>query len=435
MGPPRTIRIFSWNINGIGNVLPPQSTKITTFFKPSNPSQPPRRPRADNLRAFLSRHNWPEALFLQELKIPPSNTAALAALLASLNTPLNPDDTLTPSRTYTLDAVLPRDKHNAKAFGGRLYGVGTILRTDFFRAHVAHTRPVDWDLEGRVHVVELHKPPAANKSSSSSGSNTTTTQATNEKEKPLALVNIYAPNGTTAPYRSPRTGSVVGTRHDHKLAFHALLQRECLDLEARGFWAVVAGDVNIARGGWDGFPSLRTWPAQHCVNRGDFNKRFFCGWDCERAGAYLGVGGGGDGDGEKGGKGGDGGGVEGGKAVEGVSGGVKGGGEGGNDAGSGRQGERCFGGVDVFRAMHGDERRYTYFPRTREWGSSCDRVDMAIVSGGLWDSGRVKATGILDTPQERGLSDHVPLWVEIEVGEAADGQGGLVQEAEKESKK
>jgi hypothetical protein len=69
MRPVRTIRIFSWNINGIGPYLPPQSTKITSFFKPSHPSQPTPQIKADGLRAFLSRHGWPEVLFLQELKI------------------------------------------------------------------------------------------------------------------------------------------------------------------------------------------------------------------------------------------------------------------------------------------------------------------------------------------------------------------------------
>lgn len=55
-------------------------------------------------------------------------------------------------------------------------------------------------------------------------------------------------------------------------------------------------------------------------------------------------------------------------------------------------------------------------------------MDIVIVSRGLWESGRVRGTAILDTPQERGLSDHVPLWVEIEVGEEAGGHGGLVEE-------
>jgi exonuclease III len=387
MRPPRTIRIFSWNINGVGPYLPAQSTKITSFFKPSDPSQPAPQVKADGLRAFLSRHGWPEALFLQELKIQQGNTKALAALLASLNTPLNPNDTLTDSRIYTLDAVLPRDKHNARGFQGKLYGVGTILRTDFARSHVACVRPVDWDLEGRVSVVELlpHSDPNATPKE-----NTTTATQNNdlEHDRPLALINIYAVNGTAAPYRSPTTGLVVGTRHDHKLAFHTRLRDECLRLEGRGFHVVVAGDVNVARGVLDGYTNLRTYPRQHCVNRADFNGKFFGVGDNARAGAYVGNGGG-----------------EGKKT------------DGNRDA---EDKEACLDAVDVFRAMHGRERRYTYYPRTREWGTSCDRVDMVFVSRGLWEAGRVVGTGILDTPQERGLSDHVPIWVEI----AADGRDG-----------
>jgi exonuclease III len=397
MSSPRTIRIFSWNINGVGPYLPAQSTKITSFFKPSDPSQPALQVKADGLRAFLSRHGWPEALFLQELKIQQGNTKALAALLASLNTPLNPNDTLTDSRTYTLDAVLPRDKHNARGFQGKLYGVGTILRTDFARSHVACVRPVDWDLEGRVSVVEL-LPPAAGPTQVLKDNTTTATQRNQniEQGRPLALINIYAINGTASPYRSPTTGLVVGTRHDHKLAFHSLLRDECLRLEGRGFHVVVAGDVNVARGVLDGYPNLRTYPRQHCVNRADFNGKFFGVGDNLRAGAYV------DGGGERRGE----------EKTEGE--------------GEGEETGRCLDAVDVFRAMHGRERRYTYYPRTREWGTSCDRVDMVFMSRGLWEAGRVVGTGILNTPQERGLSDHVPIWVEIAV-DGRNGRDGVAQ--------
>ncbi|KAF2848502.1 DNase I-like protein [Plenodomus tracheiphilus IPT5] len=41
-----------------------------------------------------------------------------------------------------------------------------------------------------------------------------------------------------------------------------------------------------------------------------------------------------------------------------------------------------FKGVDVWREMHGEDRRYTYFPVGRKWGSSCDRVDYFVVGKG-----------------------------------------------------
>ncbi|KAL2126126.1 hypothetical protein VTI74DRAFT_1643 [Chaetomium olivicolor] len=403
MKTPRSFRLFSWNINGVAPYLPSQTTTITSFFKPSDASQQPPRPKPNSLRTFLSRHNFPEALFLQELKIQNGNTKALATLLTSLNAPLNENDTLSDSRTYTLDTVLPRDKFNAKGFQGKLYGVGTILRADFAREHVARVREAAWDLEGRVSVVELHH----------------ASESSPNRHKPLALVNVYAVNGTSAPYRSPATGLVVGTRHDHKLAFHSRLRDECLALEGSGFCVVVAGDVNVARGLWDGYPNLRTWPRQHCVNRADFNRKFFGEADCGRANAYVGISGstgdrGRDADGNDEGEGGD--------WKERKNGTEEdGGGQGNREQEEKRRRERkrekekCLDAVDVFRAMHGDERRYTYYPRTREWGSSCDRVDMVFVSRGLWESGRVRRTGILDTPQERGLSDHVPLWVEVEL--------------------
>lgn len=272
---------------------------------------------------------------------------------------------MTPETSYTVDTVLPRDKYNAKGFQGKLYGVGTILRTDFARRYVTRVRSVDWDLEGRVSVVETCNP---------------------HGERPLALVNVYAVNGTSAPYKSPQTGKVVGTRHDHKLAFHSRLRDECLLLESRGFDVVIAGDLNIARGPLDGHPNLRTWPAQHCRNRADFNAKFFGGEDNVRAKAYL-------------------------------------------EAELEKEKGARFDGVDVFRALHGEERRYTYHPRTKQWGASCDRVDLIIASKRLWDAGRVRGAGICDSPLERGTSDHVPLWVEV----AVDGGTSTLADTEDES--
>ena len=92
-------------------------------------------------------------------------------------------------------------------------------------------------------------------------------------------------------------------------------------------------------GGW---PKLRTFPEQHVRNRAHFNARFFE-----------------DGDGLK--------------------------------------------AVDVWRALKGRERRYTYFPRGRPWGSSCDRVDFVVVSEKLFDQGGVVESGILESTKERGL--------------------------------
>ncbi|KAM7207224.1 Endonuclease/exonuclease/phosphatase [Naviculisporaceae sp. PSN 640] len=358
----QTIRLFSWNINGIDAFLPSSSTKITTFFKPSNSESKKASPTYDgptgnshepSLRTFLRRHNWPEILFLQEIKLKQGDTKREASLLATLSTPLSPtgDGEVDEARIYTVHTSLPRDKYNVKGFGGKLYGVATIMRRDFAQRHVQNVRYPDWDLEGRVSIVEMKN-------------------NDNSTFKPLAILNIYAVNGTSAPYRSPQSGLVIGTRHDHKLAFHIKLRDECHNLESKGFHVVVAGDLNIARGLWDGYPNLRTFPKQHCLNRADFNAKFFGEEDNIRAGAYV--------------------------------------------LGEERkEKQKCLDAVDVYRGLYGDRRKYTYFSRNKEWGSSCDRVDLIFVSGDLWKEGRVVGADILDSPIERGPSDHVPIWVEI----------------------
>jgi hypothetical protein len=40
--------------------------------------------------------------------------------------------------------------------------------------------------------------------------------------------------------------------------------------------------------------------------------------------------------------------------------------------------EEIFDGMDAWRELFAEERRYTYYLRGREWGSRCDRVDYAI---------------------------------------------------------
>lgn len=391
----RCIRIFSWNINGIQSFLPPSTAPITSFFipvsrqgkrqrdgKPAGDISPSHSPHinpvvSSPLRAFLARHQWPEVLFLQELKIKASDQKTVTALLSAINTSSGADDPILPETTYTLDVNRPRDRFNARGFGGRLYGVGTILRSDFASQHVASVRHADWDLEGRVSIVELRRPPVDNDHEGDGSPS----QETIQGQHPLALVNVYAVNGTSAPYKSPETGKVVGTRHNHKLEFHSRLRDEFLALERRRFDVVIAGDLNIARGQLDGHPSLRTWPGQHKVNRADFNAKFFGDEDNKRADAYVGRQ------------------------------------DAGTSTGKSENGERGrFDGVDVLRALHGKVRRYTYHPH-REWGSTCDRVDLIIVSKSLHEAVRVVDTNILDTPQERGTSDHVPLWVKMRLAD------------------
>ncbi len=170
----------------------------------------------------------------------------------------------------------------------------------------------------------------------------------------VSVFNIYAVNGTENPYRSPETGEVIGTRHDRKKELHKLLLGECMGLEGGGGSVLLMGDMNVARDERDGVPGLRQGK-EHVRNRADFNDKFF-----------------------------------------------------GDGAGS-------LGAVDVFRHLHGDQRKFTYYPRGILFGESCDRVDLAIVSRRLVDGGGVVEADILNTPQERAHSDHVPLFVTLDM--------------------
>ena len=77
--------------------------------------------------------------------------------------------------------------------------------------------------------------------------------------------------------------------------------------------------------------------------------------------------------------------------------------------------------VDTFRSVHGEQRKFTYRPRNKPWGAGGDRVDLILVTKGLEAQGRVRGADVWDSEEERGPSDHVPLFVEVgipEVGSA-----------------
>ncbi|KEF58733.1 uncharacterized protein A1O9_06659 [Exophiala aquamarina CBS 119918] len=175
-----------------------------------------------------------------------------------------------------------------------------------------------------------------------------------ELENHLVIINGYWVNGTSRPYRDPVGGHVSGTRHDHKLRFHQWMLEETLRLEAAGQCVILIGDMNIARSEIDGHPRLRTAPSQHVKNRADFNAKFFT-------------------------------------AIGGMR------------------------GVDIFRHLHGEEKKYTYYPRGKVWGESCDRVDLIVLSRSLVEADLVASTDIFNSPVERGHSDHVPLCIALDI--------------------
>lgn len=189
-------------------------------------------------------------MFLQEVKIAPRDTKIPNQLRAAVNSLDETVDSQLPERQlYDAQFCLPRDKHNATGFGGKVYGVCTLIRKDLVPK--ATVKTVDWDLEGRVQVVELP----------SSG---------------LILFNTYAVNGTTNDYRDSNTGKVVGNRHDRKKAFHSLLANEVQSYEEKGWHVIIAGDINISRTHADSFPQLRMG-TDHVTNRADFEEKFMRG--------------------------------------------------------------------------------------------------------------------------------------------------------------
>ncbi|TKX19258.1 hypothetical protein C1H76_8443 [Elsinoe australis] len=341
-----TLRIYAWNINGNAPFLQAPQKQITSFFTPSptkstiSVSEPPPPPRA-SLRDFLRRHSFPHLLLLQEVKIAPTDTTTQTLVQRAVATPHSSPN----EPDYLAFFTLPTDKFNATGFGRKVYGVCSLIRRDFFTSQGVTVRNVDWDAEGRFSVIETEG---------------------REGWPRLSIWNVYAVNGTEFEYRDPDTGEVRGTRHGRKLEVQGLMRGEVERLEAEGYGVVLAGDMNVARDGRDGWPGLRTRPAQHVRNRRDFVEKFF-------------------GDGEGG-----------------------------------------LGMCDTFREMEGEARRYTYYPRGVKWGESCDRVDYVICSKAL--KGALTEAGMLDSEQERGPSDHVPVFATFDFGHSGGGSKKIKQD-------
>jgi exonuclease III len=341
-----TLRIFSWNINGITPFL---QKPVTSFFQPTESKVTARRPPKDaippaSLRAFLHRHQWPSILFLQEVNIASTDKKTQDIIKAALNSRLPVESTSTDAQgpVYNAFFTLPTDHFNARGPRGRgkIYGVCNIIRRDLTNTYHIGVRTVGWDNEGRVSVVEV-------KSRSSTAK--------------LAIFNLYAVNGTDNAYRDSATGAVKGTRHDRKREFHSLLMGECKELEEQGWDVLLAGDMNVALDERDGFPKLRVFPQAHVINRADFHDKLL--------------------------------------------------------EDSGMEKSNGFGGVDVWRKTHSEERQYTYFSPGRKWGSNCDRVDYFIAGRNAWEKGCVTACGIMDSEEEMVPSDHVPIWADFEMKE------------------
>jgi len=176
------------------------------------------------LPTIVEQLESPEVLCLQELRIRRSDEQAMATLAQALP-------------GYRCHASLPRDPRNVTFRGGRMYGVATFVRGRW-RAEAP-----DWDLEGRVVVV---------------------------RRRGLAIVNVYAVNGTSKPYFDA-AGAIAGDRHALKRRFQASVMDLGRELRKEGA-VIMAGDWNVTRTAQDTHPRLRT-EEPHARARAELNVR------------------------------------------------------------------------------------------------------------------------------------------------------------------
>jgi exodeoxyribonuclease-3 len=165
----------------------------------------------------------------------------------------------------------------------------------------------------------------------------------------FAMINLYAVNGTDAQYIIRTTGETTGqTRHQRKRQFNHLLKRECLDLASRGYEICIVGDINISRTKIDSVPRLRS-SENHVLARKEFNEQFL---------PETGL-------------------------------------------------------VDVWRRRHGEDARgFTWYMRGAKVGTDCARVDIILVSEGLYRCTR--EVEIEEWGGEACRSDHTLMWVQID---------------------
>lgn len=270
---------------------------------------------------------------------------------------------------------LPRDKYNARGpkGSGRVYGLCTLVRRDIADREGVRVKEAEWDLEGRVLALEIPGVSAGNGRQKDVDEGIEGERAGQRRKGGLVVFGIYAVNGTTLPYRDPTSGTITGDRSAHKRRFHTQLRDEVARYEAEGWDVVVAGDLNVSRSSLDSHPSQRMGP-EHVANRADFEAKFM---DAKGA---LGM-------------------------------------------------------VDSFREVKGERRKYTYRPPGSLWGGGMDRVDLILCSKSMveHEGGKGKRKNekwmlvdadILDTEEERGPSDHVPLYVDVSCGGSSEVRKG-----------
>lgn len=254
--------ILSWNVDSpapylvasapgsssIGKYLVKKKGTSVSPTKAKAASSPVRQP---TLREIFASHGWPDICCLQEVRALAKDTEMIRSLLASANTPDANDssDSDDSQSGETKDAGPRYTAHfslcQAKS-GGKRFGVATYVSSNFKHQYTA--REVDWDAEGRLMILEM-------------------------KHLKLAIINVYALNGSDFPWRDPKTGIVKGTRNERKRDFNRLLMKECQSIHEKGYRIVAIGDWNITRTEQDCYPALRT-QEPHALARKEFNEVF-----------------------------------------------------------------------------------------------------------------------------------------------------------------
>lgn len=260
---PYVLSILSWNVDNPSPYLnnagrsASSSKPITSYLKRTNAdsktlkaSKPASNP---SLYDIFAAHDFPALCCLQEVKCLTKDKEGIKALKASA-TPLKKQDshsssdeedekgsTTQASPSYTAHFSLCKSSYGAKRFG-----VGTYVSSRF--PYQYSMREVDWDAEGRVLIMTI---PQLN----------------------VAVVNIYALNGSEFPWKHPITGQVKGTRNERKREFNRLLRAELEKMQEQGLQLILVGDWNISREARDCFPRLRT-EEPHSHARKEFNQSF-----------------------------------------------------------------------------------------------------------------------------------------------------------------
>ncbi|KZO96267.1 DNase I-like protein [Calocera viscosa TUFC12733] len=247
-------RIISWNVETPVPFLDLRETKSSAMLS-SYLKAPPQNssPKHSFLRSLLKEWKWPDFVCLQEVRARPTDTDWMEAMDAAANgvsrvqREEGEGTRQDGGPTYTAYWAL-----NVSTRGQRRFGVCTLV-SHAWASRIRRERTVDWDAEGRVHILEMDG---------------------------WALVNVYALNGSDHPWNDPRlerdplaSALPQKTRNERKRDFNMLLLREVQEMQTRGLRPVLIGDFNISLTKLDCYPRLRT-EAPHGLARKQFNEMF-----------------------------------------------------------------------------------------------------------------------------------------------------------------